>query len=105
MLRGLRKELEAAAISAGQKLVWTASDQLVLDQISSILDRKAQLLDLYGLAEDLDVKVKLSGEVRLLEQAAARLVKLVRTDLPAPESRKSQMARQAANARWSRASG
>lgn len=105
MLRGLRKELEAAGISAGQKLVWTASDQLVLDQISSILDRKAQLLDLYGLAEDLDSKVKLSGEVRLLEQAAARLVKLVKTDIPAPESRRTVMARQAANARWGNASG
>lgn len=103
VLRGLRKELEAAGASSGQKLVWTASDELVLDQLSSILDRKAQLLGLYEVAEDLDVKVKLSGEVRLLEQAAARLVKLVKTDIPVPESRRTVMARRAANVRWGNA--
>lgn len=105
VLRDLGKELEAAGNSAGQKLVWSASDQLILSQISSVLDRKAELLALYEAAEDLDVMVKLSAEVRLLESAAARLVKLVKTDIPAPESRRSVMARQAANARWGNAPG
>jgi hypothetical protein len=73
VLRDLGKELAPVPDSPGQKLVWTASDQLVLGQISSILDRKAELLVLYEVAVDIDVKVKLSARFGALEQAAARL--------------------------------
>ena len=44
----------------------------MLKQISSILDRNAQLFGLYEAAEDIDVRLRLSAELRLLEQAAAR---------------------------------
>jgi hypothetical protein len=105
VLRELGKELDRASRVSGEKLLWTASDQLVLNQISSILDREAQLFSLYESAEEVDVRIRLSAELRLLEQAAARLVKLVRTDLPGPESLRTIKARRAANMRWGHATG
>lgn len=105
MLRELEKEKDSAAAQLGLTLDWSASDTAILGQISSILDRKAELLALYRAVPDSDVKVKvkLSAEVRLLEQAAARLVQQVKTELPAavvsPTTRK---ARRAADARWRR---
>lgn len=80
VLRDLEKEKAAAAAQLGQSLDWSAADTAILGQISSILDRKAQLLALYEGAEDVKMKVKLSGEVRLLEQAAARLALQVKTE-------------------------
>ena len=51
---------------------------------------------------DAKVQCKLSAEVRLLEQSIARLLKLIKTDLPARDSNKTVQARRAANARWGR---
>lgn len=105
VLRELEKEKDSAAAQQGLTLEWSASDTAILGQISSILDRKCELLALYRAVPDSDVKtkVKLSAEVRLLEQAAARLVQQVKTELPAavvsPTTRK---ARRAADTRWRR---
>src|SRR5690349_22427881 len=105
VLRELEKEKAAAAAQLGQSLDWSAADTATLGQISSILDRKAQLLALYEGAEDVKMKVKLSGEVRLLEQAAARLALQVKTELPAArESHTTRKARRAATMRWDRTS-
>ena len=105
VLRQLGKELELSSNASGEKLVWTASDQLILNQISSILDRKAELSGVYAATADINVRIRLSAELRLLEQAAARLVKLVRTDLPGPESLRTVKARRAASVRWGHATG
>ena len=56
----------------------------------------------YGGSTETKVKVKLSTELRLLETSLARLLKQVKTDIPAPESNRTIQARRAANARWGR---
>ena len=103
VLRELDKELAAASVRQGQAVVWSAQEQAVLSQISSILDRKADFLAAYEQSDDTKLQLKLSAEVRLLEQAAARLVQQIRTDVPAPQSRTSRKASQAAKTRWNRA--
>jgi hypothetical protein len=45
-------------------------------------------------------RVKLSAELRLLEGSLARLLKQVKTDVPAPESQVTIQARRAAMKRW-----
>jgi hypothetical protein len=71
-------------------------------KIASILDRKAEFLTLYEVAENLDDKLKLSAEMRLLEQAAARLIKDIKTDIPPAPSLRTIKARRAVRARWDR---
>jgi hypothetical protein len=51
-------------------------------------------------SDDDKIRVKLRGELRLLEMSLSRLLKCVDTDLPPP---KSARAAHAANARWRRA--
>lgn len=102
VLRDLDKELAAASARQGQTLVWSAQERAILAQISSILDRKAEFLKLYAAAEDINAKLKISAEVRLLEQAAARLLRGINTDIAPAPSRRTVMARRAAAARWDR---
>ena len=71
---------------------------LIWDEI----DRKVALLEAWEQSTDPKVQCKLSAEARLLEQSIARLLKLIKTDLPARESKKTIAARRAANARWDR---
>lgn len=104
VLRDLNKELELVSAGRGQKLFWSAQESAILDQISSILDRKSELLQLSAEARSVKNKLKLSQELRLLERAAASLVTQIRTDLPQPESHRTVKARRAARARWDRSS-
>ena len=60
------------------------------------IDRRTDLAALYAAAEQ--AKSKLSAELRLLEGSLARLLKQVKTDVPAPESWATIQARRAA--RW-----
>ena len=57
--------------------------------ISDEIDRKARLLEMWEESADAKVQCKLSAEVRLLEQSIARLLKLIKTDLPARDSNKT----------------
>src|SRR5437764_28336 len=102
VLRELDKELDAAGSRQRRKLVWSAAEHAVLGQISSILDRKADFLAVYEAVEEVKVRLKISAEVRLLEQAVARLVQQVKTDLAPADSRTTVKARRAANRRWER---
>jgi len=104
VLRDLNKELAVASQARGQQLVWSAAEASILDQISSILDRKSELLELYDDARSVKNKLKISQELRLLERAAASLVKEVKPDLPAAPSMRSVKAARAARARWDRGS-
>ncbi|MDX6307020.1 MAG: hypothetical protein QOI06_66 [Nocardioidaceae bacterium] len=105
VLRELEKQLAEAGAQQGLNLVWSAQESTILDQISSILDRKHDFLVAYEEADELKVQLKISTEVRLLEQAAARLVGQIKTDLPQVLSHRSAKAKKAAETRWNRATG
>jgi hypothetical protein len=100
VLRELNNELRAAGETAGRSLVWTAQDRAVLELIADQTDRRAELAAEYAGAEDTMRRVKLSAELRLLEGSLARLLKQVKTDVPAPESQVTIQARRAAMKRW-----
>jgi hypothetical protein len=59
-------------------------------------------LELYREGTDTKTKLKLSAEVRLLEQAAARLIRDIKTDIPQQESLRTIKARAAVRRRWDR---
>jgi hypothetical protein len=63
---------------------------------------KSRVSSLYDEAPDTKTKLKISAELRLIEQAVARLVRLVKTDLAQPESMTTVKARKAARRRWDR---
>ena len=100
--RELDKERAAAGLRLGQNLVWSAGEEAILGLICDETDRKTRLLEAWEECTDPKVQCQLSAEARLLEQSIARLLKLIKTDLPAPESSKTVKARRAANARWER---
>ncbi len=100
--RDLDKELESAAQRSGQNLVWSAQERAVLDLISDEIDRKVALFSAWEESTDAKVRVRLSGEMRLLEQSVSRLLKQIKTDLPARPSNKTMRAQRAANTRWDR---
>lgn len=95
----LAKELQAASDAIGQTLTWTAQEQAIIEEICTLLDRESTLLDQFDDAETVSQRVKLSSEARLCGVAATRLLKEIRTEIPA-ESRTTVKARQAAQARW-----
>jgi hypothetical protein len=105
VLAGLDKELAEASARQGQTLVWSAQESAVLAQVASILDRKADLLEMYRVARAVKTKLKLSSELRLMESAVARLLREVRTDVGQPEGLRTVKARRAARARWDRSHG
>lgn len=104
-LRELDKELADSAARSGQKLVWTAADRAILGLLADQIDRKQALFVEYQHVEDAKDRVKLSGEMRLLEQSIARLLRQIKTEMPPPQSLRSIQAQRAARARWDRASG
>ena len=63
---------------------------------------KERILEAWEECTDPKVQCKLSAEARLLEQSIARLLKLIKMDLPAPASSETLKARRAANTRWGR---
>ncbi|BBY91339.1 hypothetical protein MGALJ_10080 [Mycobacterium gallinarum] len=102
--RDLDKELESVAHERGHTLVWSAQEQAVIGLICDQIDRKVEIFAAYEESSDPKVKVKLSGEMRLLEQSVARLLRQVKTDVPGPESQRTVAARRAVRARWDRGS-
>lgn len=101
--RELDKELAESAAVSGRELVWSAAETQVLELISAAIDRKVDLSRDYAAATEPNVRVKLSGEIRLTEGHVARLLKQVKTDVPEPVSRVSQKAQMAARTRWDKA--
>ena len=84
MRRELDKQLAAVSAATRQKLTWTPEEAAVLDMISNAFDRKTLLEARLPLADDDKALVKLSGEIRLLEGHAARLLKSIRIQMPRP---------------------
>jgi hypothetical protein len=105
LLAALDAELAAASERRGQKLVWTASESAILDDIAFTVDRMARLRRDWSRTEDVKLRVKLSGEIRLLETSKAQPLKGVTPDLAAPPSMRTIRARRAVNARWKRDGG
>jgi hypothetical protein len=105
LLAALDAELAAASEHRGQKLVWTAAESAVLDDIAFTVDRMVRLRRDWSRAEDPKLRIRLSAELRLLETSKARLLKQVTPDLPRPESMRTIRARRAVNARWRRDGG
>jgi hypothetical protein len=102
LLAALDEELAASAKHAGTDLVWSAAEKDILGMIGAAVDRRMELSEAYEACESMAAKLKVATELRLTEQAIARLYKQVSTDLPAPMSVVSQKAQRAANARWDR---
>ena len=98
--RELDKELADAGARSGRTLTWTAQDRENLALIASTIDRKCELGRDYAAAEDAKDRVRLSAEIRLLENSVSRMLRQIRTDTPAPESQRTIMARAAARRRW-----
>jgi hypothetical protein len=80
--------------------VWSAAERAVREAIACTVDRKVDLWGRYHASDDDKIRVKLSGELRLLETSLARLLKSVSTDLPSAPSLRSEKASRAANKRW-----
>lgn len=103
ILRELDKELAEAGKQRGQTLEWSAAERAVLDLILDDFDRISDLKAAYTSAAEAGetkLQIKVSTELRLLEQSAARLLKQIKTDLPAAEDKSTVRARTAANVRW-----
>jgi hypothetical protein len=105
LLAALDAELAEAAERRGQRLIWTAAETAILDDIAFTVDRMVRLRRDWSRAEDPKMRVKLSAELRLLETSKARLLKAVTPDVPAAPSLKTVKARKAANVRWRRDGG
>jgi hypothetical protein len=105
LMAALDAELAAAGEARGLKLVWSAQEQATLELIASARDREVWLADAAARVDDLKVQLKLWGELRLTEAHRARLVKLIKTDLPPAPTLRTVKARRAANARWRRDGG
>jgi hypothetical protein len=84
----------------GVELVWSPQEVEIIDMICRQIDRKVEL-DAYQDAEDVKAKVKLSAELRLVENSIARMLQQVKIEVPAQsESLRTIKARRAARARW-----
>jgi hypothetical protein len=97
----LDAELAASAAQAGRTLSWSAAERQIIAMAADATDRRQDLAADYVKAGD--VKDKISRELRLMENAVARLLSKISTAAPAPETLRSVKARRAANARWHRA--
>ena len=95
-------ELAGSSERSGQTLSWTAAERAILDAVAANIDRRVDLARDYESSTEPKVRVKLSAELRLLENAVARLLREVNTDVPAPESQTTIKARRAVRARWDR---
>jgi hypothetical protein len=103
IVRELRNELKEAGESIGQELVFGAAEEALIEQIADILDRKHDLNQAYADADDTELRIKLSTEIRLLEGAVERLLRRVNTEPPAQAKAQSKVSRQAqrsAEKRW-----
>lgn len=101
LLAALDDELAAAGVDAGMDLDWTEAERATLDLVADVVDRRVDLQAAYDRVSDEDVKIKLrlSSELRLLEQEQSRLLRLVSTT---PQPAKNPKAVKAARVRWER---
>lgn len=99
----LDAELAASAAQTGRTLSWSAAERAIIAMAADATDRRQDLAAVYEKAGDVKDKIKIGRELRLMENATARLLAKISTAAPAPETLRSVKARAAANARWHRA--
>jgi hypothetical protein len=96
----LDAELAASAAQAGRTLSWSAAERAIIAMAADATDRRQDLAAAYESAGDVKDRIKIGRELRLMENAVARLLAKISTAAPAPETLRSIKARRAANARW-----
>jgi hypothetical protein len=96
----LDAELAASAAQAGRTLSWSAAERAIIAMAADAVDRRVDLAASYESAGDVKDRIKIGRELRLMENATARLLAKISTAAPAPETLRSVKARRAANARW-----
>lgn len=99
----LDAELAASAAAAGRTLSWSAAERQIIGMAADATDRRADLAAAYTKADDVKDRIKIGRELRLMENATARLLAKISTAAPKAETLTSVKARRAANARWHRA--
>jgi hypothetical protein len=102
VLDDLDAELAATGKARGESLSWTTAEVEMREMLASTVDRRARVAGIWGRAKDPKIIVKLSVELRQLDNAVVKLLKAIRTDVPAPESLTTIKNRRAANIRWER---
>lgn len=102
LLAALDAELAASAKQAGRDLVWSAAERDIIAMIAAEVDRRVELTANYEACDNVATKLKIATELRLTEQAIARLYRQVSTDVPGPMSVTSMKAQRAARSRWDR---
>lgn len=102
IIAALNAELAESAKQVGHELIWSAAEQDVIDMIAAEVDRRVELTVAWEACDNVNVRLRLATELRLLEGAIARLYRQVSTDVPGPQSAVSRKAQHAANSRWKR---
>lgn len=100
LLAELDGYLAAASRRHGRQVSFTPPEAANVVMICDEIDRKAGLKRLYGKADSVKEKLKISTEIRLLEASISRMLRQVKVDMPAQPSAKSTKAQHAANTRW-----
>ena len=96
----LDAELASSAARAGRTLSWSAAERAIISMAADAIDRRTDLAAAYAETDDVKDRIKISRELRLQENATARLLSKISTAAPAPETLRSVKARRAANSRW-----
>lgn len=102
IIAALDTELAESAKQAGHDLVWSTAEADVIAMIAAEVDRRVELSAQYSACDNVNTKLKLATEIRLLESSIARLYRQVSTEVPAPMSAVSRKAQHAARSRWNR---
>lgn len=101
----LRKELASTAKRTGKNLVFSAAEEAIMEQIQNAFDRLAVLQSDWDDCADSKVRARLASEMRLTESHIERLLRRIKTDVPAPRSATSARAAAAVKSRWDRELG
>jgi DNA-binding Lrp family transcriptional regulator len=102
LVAALNAELAEAARAGGHELAWSAAEADVIGMLAAGVDRRVELSAQYAACDNVNVKLKIATELRLLEQSIARLYRQVSTEVAAPRSMTSLKASRAAHSRWDR---
>ena len=102
LLSALDNEPAETGLHRGQQLSWTTKESEMREILAKTVDRRARVEKLCAAATDGKLIVKLSTELRQLDNTVTKLLKEIRTDVPEPESLTTIKARRAVNTRWQR---
>lgn len=97
----LAENSDGQIIGDGQWFGLSTADEKSLQMAADAVDRKVDLTQRWLDCDDDGLRVRMMGELRLLEQAIAKLLKTIDTaPPPVVESHTTVRARNAANRRW-----